>query len=321
MRTTSRWVPRAIWLVLTIALVVSARGLPWRDALAQMRTIAISWVVVAVALNLAILPLWAVEWRLLLPKSASVSWRRMFEIVTTTASVHHALPFFAGEITAAALLVTRGALTRSGAISVLAMDQLLVGVAKLFVFAGAALAAPIPLWLRAGLLSLVVAVVALAAILLPLAHRWAEASAWLRSRPGAVREALAKAADVGVHLDTVRDPMRASRVAVLAICKKALELGGIVAIQAAFGLEPSFAIGLVVLAALAVTTALPIAPASLGIYEATAFAAYRLSGVSAEAALGIAVVQHVCFLVPMIATGYVSITVAQLTQRSASSRS
>lgn len=321
MRTTSRWVPRAIWLILTAALVVSARGLPWRDALAQVRTITTPWVVLAVALNFAILPLWAAEWRLLLPKTASVSWRRMFEIVTATASVHNALPFFAGEITAAALLVTRAGLTRAAAISMLAMDQLLVGVAKLSVIASAALVAPLALWLRAGLLSLVGGVVVLAAILLPLAHRWTTASAWLRSRPGAARDALATFVELGAHLDTVRDPMRAGRVAVLALGKKALELGGIVAIQAAFGLEPSFALGLVVIAALAVTTALPIAPANLGVYEATAFATYRLSGVSAETALGLALVQHVCFLVPMLATGYVSLTVAQLTQRSANSRS
>ena len=320
MRTLSRWVPRTIWFILTVALVVSGRELPWRDAFAQLRRLDSGWVLTAILANFAILPAWAVEWRLLLPKTAEVSWRRMFEITTTTASVHNALPFFAGGFAGAALLMSRAGLSQGAAISVIAMDQLLVGFAKLSVLAATGLSAPLPAWLRTGVLSLVGAVAGLALVLLPLAHRWSAVSQQLRARPTRVREWLARAADLGVHLDTVRDPSRIWRVAALALAKKALELAAIVALQAAFGLTPSLPLALLVLAALAITTALPIAPANLGVYEATVFTTYRLAGLSAETALGLALVQHVCFLLPMIGTGYITLSVAQLGQR-ASERS
>jgi uncharacterized membrane protein YbhN (UPF0104 family) len=77
-------------------------------------------------------------------------------------------------------------------------------------------------------------------------------------------------------------------------------------------MEPSLSIALLVLAALAVTTLLPIAPANLGVYEATVFATYRFAGASAELALGMAIVQHLCFLLPMLLTGYVTLSVRQL---------
>jgi uncharacterized membrane protein YbhN (UPF0104 family) len=60
---------------------------------------------------------------------------------------------------------------------------------------------------------------------------------------------------------------------------------------------------------------LPVAPANLGVYEATVFAAYRFLGVSAEAAVGIAIVQHFAFLLPALVTGYVTLTLRQLLPR------
>src|SRR5687767_2756609 len=98
----------------------------------------------------------------------------MFEVVAVTAAVLHSIPFLAGEVAAVALLVTRAGLSRGAALSVLALDQLLVGFAKLSVLAATALVAPFPSWLRAGVLTLVVGVALLATIMVALAHRWQE---------------------------------------------------------------------------------------------------------------------------------------------------
>jgi uncharacterized membrane protein YbhN (UPF0104 family) len=104
-------------------------------------------------------------------------------------------------------------------------------------------------------------------------------------------------------------------VIALALAKKGLELSAIVAIQAAFGLEPSFPAAMLVLAALAVTTSLPVAPANLGVYEATVYATYRYLGIDSYAALGAAIVQHLAFLLPMIVTGYLTLTVRSFAKR------
>jgi uncharacterized membrane protein YbhN (UPF0104 family) len=239
----------------------------------------------------------------------------MFEVVAITAAILNSVPFFAGEASAVALLIGRAGLSRGAALSVLAMDQLLVGLGKLAVLAAAAVYAPLPTWLRTGVLSLAIGVVALLSILLPLAHRWDSLKSRLLAHPSGLRRALARAVAWGAHLDAVRQPSRIWRVASLALAKKTVELIAILAVQVAFGLEPSVAGGLLILAGLSVTTLLPVAPANVGVYEATVFAIYRYLGVSSETALGLAVVQHVCFLLPALATGYLTLTLRQLLPR------
>ena len=310
-RPRSRWPLALLWVLLTVALYVAGRDLPWSNALSALARVSPAMLAIAVLLNFGILPLWMLEWSLLKPRTVAVSREKMFEVVTVTASIHNAVPFLAGEAAAVGLLVNAG-LQRGAALSVLAMDQLLVGVAKLVVLTGAALLAPIPEWLSAGVLSLVAGVLALLFILLLLAHFGAVISAQLRERHTRTREWIAKLAGLGAYLSALREWRLAVQVVGLALLKKGLELAAIVAIQVAVGLDPSFAPAVLVLAALAVTTSLPVAPANLGVYEATVYATYRYLGIDADTALAMAIVQHLAFLLPMIATGYLTLTIRQL---------
>lgn len=314
-RRARAWLLPLLWIALTIGLAFALRRLPWQLAIAQVSRIEVGWLALAVAANVLLLPFWAAEWRLLAPSAARVTYGRMFEVVAVTAAVLNSVPFFAGEASGVALLIGYAGLSRGAALSMLAMDQLLVGLAKLAVLAAAAIYAPLPTWLRAGVLSLVLGVTAMLSVLVPLAHRWDSIRASLLARPSSVRQAAARVASWGVYLDAVREPRRLWRVALLALAKKAAELLGILAVAAAFGLEPSVASGLLILAALTVSTLLPVTPANLGVYEATVFATYRYLGVSAETALGLAVVQHACFLLPALATGYIMLTLRQLLPR------
>lgn len=298
-------------MLLSVALYFGARDLPWRNAVSALARVTPGTLAIAVILNFAILPLWMLEWSLLKPRSAAVSREKMFEVVAVTASIHNAVPFLAGEAAAIGLLINAG-LQRGAALSMLAMDQLLVGVAKLAVLSTAATLAPIPEWLSAGVLSLVAGVLAFLAILMLLAHFGPVISTQLREQQTRTREWIAKITGLGAYLAALREPSLALRVFGLALLKKGFELAAIVAIQSAAGLDPSFAAAVLVLAALAVTTSLPVAPANLGVYEATVYATYRYIGIDADAALAMAIVQHLAFLLPMIATGYLTLTFRQL---------
>lgn len=306
---------RALWVLLTVALLVAVTRLPWSEILQRLTQVRYAWVAAAVAANLAILPLWAAEWRLLVPAAFHVAYRRMFEIVAITASVLNAVPFFAGEASAVGLLIARAGLTPSAAASVLAMDQLLVALAKLVTLAAATLLVALPRWLSAGIWSLIAGFAVLLVTLLVMAHSWASLQSWFTRQPGRVRPLIASVVAWGRHLDAIRDARRAAPAILLAVLKKSAEVAAILATQVAFGVEPSIAAAVLVVASLAVTTLLPVFPANLGVYEATVFAAYRHLGVSADTAIGLALVQHACFLVPSIATGYAMATLAQLRAR------
>lgn len=315
-RPRRSWLAWALWLALTGALLVAMRNLAWAETIRRLSDVRLPWIAAAVAANFAILPLWALEWRLLVPATFRVAYARMFEIVSITASVLNSIPFFAGEASAVGLLIARADLSRSAAASVLALDQLLVAFAKLVVLALAASLVPLPGWLRAGVSSLALGFVVLLVILLVLAHFWERVHDQLSRRAGKVRTLIAVVTTWGRHLDALREKRRAAAAVALALLKKGAEISAIIAIQLAFGIEPSIAAAVLVVACLAITTLIPIAPANLGVYEATVFAAYRYMDVPADVAVGMALLQHTCFLIPSIATGYAMATLAQLKERS-----
>ena len=310
------WLLPVVWVVLTVALILAVRALPWQRALEQVRHVAPVWVITAIIAYLLPIPLWALEWRLLAPRTVRVAYSKMFEVVAVMAAVLNSIPFFAGETAGVGMLIGRAGLSRGAALSVLALDQLLSGVVKLVVLGTAALLVPLPVWLRSGILALVIGVAVLLAVLVPLAHRGPTIRTRLLVRPSPLHRLAALFASLGEHLDALRETHRVGKVVLLGLAKKAAELLAILAIQRAFGLEPSLAAATLVLAALAIATLMPVAPANIGVYEAVVFAAYRYMGVPAETALGLAVVQHICFLIPTLGTGYVTMTLRQLLPRS-----
>ena len=285
------WAIVLVWVALTIAIALAIPRAPWADVFARVGRADVILVVAAILANWLILLFWAAEWRLLLPSSIRATFKQMFEVVSITGAVLNTVPFFVGEASGFALLSARLGLSAAASASMIAMDQLLVGIAKLAVFGAAVLVAPIPAWLRAGVTSLLILVPVLAIALGLAAQRWRE------------------------HLHALRDRNRWWRLVGLALLKKTAELLAILLVQRALGVTPSLASGLLVLAAVSITTMLPVAPANLGVYEATVFAVYRTTGVSADGALGLALVQHACFLVPPIVTGYLMLTLSQLRLR------
>jgi len=312
--TVRRWMLPALWVVITMALVLTVPRLPWSLAAEAASRAAPGWIALAVLANLVILPMWAAEWRLLVP-GRTVGFRPLLEIVVTSAAVLNTVPMLAGEASAVALLMTRAGLSRGAALSVLALDQMLVAFAKIAVLALAALVSPVPPWVKAGTVSLAAVFLLLGTSLTVVSHRWESLAARLATGVSLARQSLARLLTWGRHLEALRDARRAASVAALALAKKAAEVAAAVSVQVALGVPPDIAAATVVVAALALSTLVPIAPGNVGVYEATVFAVYRFFGIAPEVALALAVVQHLAFLAPSILPGYVMLTARQLVPR------
>ena len=65
------------------------------------------------------------------------------------------------------------------------------------------------------------------------------------------------------------------------------------------------------LTAVSLSTMVSAAPANLGVYEGSAFLAYRALGVTPETALALGVVQHVLYLIPMAGAGWLAVTLGR----------
>ncbi len=149
------------WLVATLLLVICARGIDWTRAGEVLSTTRPAWIVAAILANAAILPLMAGFWIALRPiGEARIAVARMFEIVSVATAVMNTVPFGAGHASMVLLLIRRGETTQRGALSVLALDQLGEGIAKVSIFVLVLLLAPVPSWMRNGIMTATILVAA-----------------------------------------------------------------------------------------------------------------------------------------------------------------
>lgn len=311
-----RWV--AGCAAATFLLWLAFRSVEWGAVGDAVRAAGKVSLVLAVALNLSILLLWTVQWKLFAgpvgrrggdgPRSAAPSLGRVFEVVTVMSTVSNSVPFMAGQATGVHLLATRGDTGHVGALSVLALDQLAEGLAKVALLALLAFLAPLPPGLKEAALTVTAGVSVLAAGLVLVT--WLRARDRLVVRPtGArggspsdrIRRFVLRFAD-GLH--ALRSPRTLVAGIGLALAMKVAEGGAIVAVQHALGVEVPFWATVLVLASVGLATMVAVAPGNLGVYEASAFAAYRLAGLDVETSAALALLQHALFLLPAAGTGW-----------------
>lgn len=285
------------------------------QALASARP---EWLALAVSCYLSILLLWAWQWHLLAPARPGRTVRDMLRVVVTTSSVMNTVPLLVGEATGIALLVTMAGLGRAAAVSVLAMDQLLIGVAKLGVLTAAATWAPLPPWMTHAVLGLVAAVALFGASLLLLA--WHPVRLANRAAP-LLPDRLARAVvALRPALAPLRSAPRGGGALVLALVKKLVEMLALLCVQHAFGLHLPLGSVVLALASLNLATLVPLVPGNVGLYEAAIVFAYTSLGVDVEQALAIALVQHLCYFVAFAVPGLLATATARWTAPAAARR-
>lgn len=262
------------------------------------------WIAVGVILNALILVSWTALWWTVAPQDERPSFRVMFEINSMASALMNTMPFLGGHAAAVVLMIKRASMSRAGALSVLALDQLGEGLAKVSIFLIVAIAAPIPDWMRLGVGTISVAVGAFLIAMVALAHSHA------RIRPDAekpltlVTRMRVLAATWAQRMETLRS-VRQSIVALLfAVGTKVAEGAGLLAVQHAFGVHLSVGSTALVLAAVVLGSILPVSPGNVGTYEAGAFLAYRHLGVDPAMATILAIASHACFMIPSVGVGY-----------------
>ena len=280
------------WVLATALVVVCALTVDWTRAAEVLVAARPSWIALAVLANATIVPLTALFWTALRPQTEDpVSFRTAFEIAATAIAVMNAVPFGAGHVSMVLLWIQRGNTTQRGALSVLALDQLGEGLAKVALFLLVGLLAPMPAWMRAGVTTATLLVAALI-LALGLASRWLS------------------------ELRIDRSWSRTTSALAWLVLSKLAEAFAIVAAQRAFGIDVGISGTVLVLAAASLGSMIPVTPGNAGTYEAAVFVAYRHLGLTPEQALSVALVQHICYVLPSVGIGYLFVS-AQTVARSA----
>ena len=259
------------------------------------------WLFAAVFFNACILGVWSSLWYLLLPEKCSVPFSRIFQANSYMSTSCNTIPFPGGHAVGVVALARRAEVGQSVALSVLALDQLMEGFAKTFVLTLVVIFVPLPEPVGQAILIFVVVIGFFASIMFYLAHKQPRVKEGTISFIDKIRKFVSR---WSVHLEILRDVRIFSFGLLLALLMMFVQTLGIWAVQKSLGLDLPFWAPILVMGALNLVTVLPITPGNFGIYEGTAFLAYQFYGLSSELALSLAFLQHLCFLIPMVGSGY-----------------
>jgi uncharacterized protein (TIRG00374 family) len=259
------------------------------------------WLFAAVFFNACILGVWSSLWYLLLPEKCSVPFSRIFQANSYMSTSCNTIPFPGGHAVGVVALARRAEVGHSVALSVLALDQLMEGFAKTFVLTLVVIFVPLPEPVGQAILIFVVVIGFFASIMFYLAHNQPRVKEGTISFIDKIRKFVSR---WSVHLEILRDVRIFSFGLLLALLMMFVQTLGIWAVQKSLGLDLPFWAPILVMGALNLVTVLPITPGNFGIYEGTAFLAYQFYGLSSELALSLAFLQHLCFLIPMVGSGY-----------------
>jgi glycosyltransferase 2 family protein len=292
------------WLGATALLIYFASRVDRAQLREAMAIVGWGWIAVAIIANALILVSWAGLWWVVSPRAERPKYGVMFEINAMASALMNTMPLLGGHAAAVVLMVKRGGLTRPAALSVMALDQLGEGLAKVSIFLVVAAAAPIPDWMRAGVATVSTAVGALFVGMVVMAHAHAQIRPRVEQPLTFVTRMRVLAATWAHRMETLRSVKQSLIALAFAIGTKLAEGAGLLAVQHAFGVELSVGATALVLAAVVLGSILPVAPGNVGTYEAGAFIAYRHLGLDPSMATILAIASHLCFMIPSVGIGY-----------------
>lgn len=292
-------------LIMTLLLILALRNIGWNEAVSTLRQAKLGWFALGVLSNCAVVPLTTWQWLLLLPRKNDVGFGTMFWVVSIMLTVSNGGPFMAGHAAGVHLLATRGGTGHATATSVKALEQLTLGIGKLALVVATLALVPLPGRLREAGLALALAVPVLGAILLFAAHRAPALRDRVDNAGGWYRRARTFVIEAAEQLEAIRRPALFLGAVALALGHKIAEGLAIYFVLGALDLTLPFWGVLLSLTAVNLSTMMSVTPANFGIYEASAILAYRLAGVPPELALGLAILQHLAYLIPVAGTGWI----------------
>ncbi len=294
------------WSFATLLLYICFREVDLEQAWNNIKQVHPLWLFLGVAGHFLIFIFWAKQWIVFLPGKVFVTFKEMFEINALMSTAMNTLPFPGGHAYGVFLLAKKEGVGHSAALSVMSLDQLTEGIAKLTVLLIVSWLTPLPLLIKKGILGLTVVIFIFTCILLYFSFRF---HAYKKIRTDSNKTLKERAIDFisrwGQQLEGLRNIKTFSYGVILAYGMKLGEASAIWSIQKGFGVDlPIWSI-LLILAALNLATIIPLAPGNLGVYEATVFFIYQHLGIEPEQAIALALTQHLCFLLPLAGTGYV----------------
>lgn len=265
------------------------------------------WLVPASLCTVSILFLNSIQLKKFLPRYDQVSFKKMFQMVAVFSMMVNVVPFWGGHALLIYLLGEKEKVGKTVALSVVTLDQIIEGFAKIFIFAVVVFSGPFPEWMKGGMQGFLILVALAYTVIFFLSFRFRNHFEDLHlERLHLGKKIYNVFKKWAYHLHVLRDWRSLGLTVGLAILMKFMEVLAVYFIQISLGIELGLLAAFLVVAALSLATVLPLTPGRLGLFEAGALLTYQYLGVPAAQALALGVLIHIVHTLPFIVIGYLA---------------
>ena len=296
-RSVQPW--QVVRMVLGIALaaafmVLAFRDVEWDQLAKVARGANPAMLLVALLLGSVNLGIRALRWHVLLAPGHPGPFLGTFWVVTVGYLGNNVLPMRAGDLGRSYLMGRRSGMGGSFALATTAAERVFDAI-FLVVLGGLALQGhpALPVWLSRGIVLLAVAAIGALLGLLLLPAVWGKLAAWAEPQPrmaGLVLRLRQRWLDRFIEgLSSIRHLGRLAIFLILTCCIWGVDAVTTVMVGAALGVRIPLLAAFVILAALGASSAVPLTPGQVGVYQWVASSVAVSYGVSREPALLLAV--------------------------------
>jgi hypothetical protein len=266
------------------------------------------WLLVAMAVVIAVLWVRSARWRVLINPMKAISGTRMFSIYAVGQLANLVFPALTGQAVRVLILHRAEGVTKTGAASTVVLEALLDGLSLVLFMMGASAALVLPEWLRRGerwAMIVILAMLLLVVLVVQLRDRVGSLLHRLEARlPGPVYQRVDR---LWANLSSGLAALRSMKHLTLAFfCSVASWLGNLAIISlllVAFDFSLPAGAALVLMIVNTALLVVPVTPGNLGTYQVACVLGLSLFGVDKTDAVSYGLVLHACTFLPIAAVG------------------
>lgn len=297
--------PYLSFLFSLLLLIFCFQKISWQEFQKSLGSISWFYTFLSLIPLLALVGVKSFQWKCLSQEKREITFANLFEAISMWLMMVNLLPFWMGEAFLIYVLGERYQFGKTYTVSLLTLDQIFEGLSLMLLFLILSLEHHIPQWMQIPIRTFFVGLFVFYIFVMILAYRFKhsgqsiDAQMKLKSRVWQLFKNWAS------ELSLLHRAGPSLYSLFFALCIKGLEYLSLLFLQYGLGLALPWWVPLLIIAGLNLALMLPMAPANLGVFEATVFYLYQSVGVASATAMVIALSYHALYLFALVMPGYI----------------
>ncbi len=306
-----------LYFLLFLSLFVYAiRLIDLAEPLALLRTVRLPFLFASFGMMVFLIFIKAVQWKFFFPSFSVVSFGFILGFSAVRLLGVHLLPFWSGEAFSIYFLGRRAEFSKMNVLSAATQDHIAEGFSVGILFVIVSFSPILPHPMRQAIHVALPALLVLFSGLFFLARFYSSFEGHRAEVPKSFLKKMVYYFSVWANQLNVMKNFKTTPVTfLLAVLVKGVEVMVLHLLQKGLGMGDSWWAPLLGIVGLNLSLAFPVAPAQLGVFEATVFGIYSFLGFETDASISLGGLYHLIYLLPLVLAGGVFLIFSRLRQK------